>query len=100
MPLAGYAPEANGKIRVPGIWDNQGYGTETDKLRHSFIGKGWYKRQVTIPQAWAGPRVFLASPGSAVTPRYGSTESYLGEHLGAVSAFEYDVTNMPNRAGR
>ena len=25
MPLPGYAPEANGKIHVPGVWDNQGY---------------------------------------------------------------------------
>ena len=30
MPLPGYAPAAKGTIRVPGIWDNQGYGTETD----------------------------------------------------------------------
>ena len=45
MPLPGYAPTANGKIQVPGIWDNQGYGVETDKVRHNFVGKGWYKRQ-------------------------------------------------------
>ena len=38
MPLPGYAPEANGKIQVPGIWDNQGYGTETDIVRHNFVG--------------------------------------------------------------
>jgi len=40
MPLPGYAPTANGKIRVPGTWGNQGYGTETRELRHQFIGKG------------------------------------------------------------
>ena len=63
MPRPGYASTANGKIRVPGIWDNQGYGTETDKLRHSFIGKSWYQRQVEIPRSWAGRRVFLKFTG-------------------------------------
>ena len=93
MPLPGYAAAANGKIRVPGIWDNQGYGTETDKLRHSFIGKGWYKRQVTIPPGWAGRRVFLAITGVCRYAKVWIDDNYLGEHLGAVSAFEYDVTD-------
>jgi len=94
MPLAGYAPEANGTIRVPGIWDNQGYGTETDKLRHSFIGKGWYQRQVTIPQAWAAHRVFLAITGICRYAKVWIDGNYLGEHIGAVSAFEYDVSQF------
>ena len=38
-------------------WHNQGYGTETEKLRHNFVGKGWYKRTVEIPGAWAGRRL-------------------------------------------
>ena len=63
MPLPGYAPEAKGTIRVPGIWDNQGYGTENDKVRHNFVGKGWYKRQVTIPESWAGKKAFLVITG-------------------------------------
>ena len=92
MPLPGYAPTAQGTIRVPGIWDNQGYGTQTDKLRHSFIGKGWYKRQVTIPQAWAARRAFLALTGICRYAKVWIDEEFLGEHVGAVSAFEYDVT--------
>jgi hypothetical protein len=32
MPLPGYAATADGTIRVPGIWDNQGYGTEIRDL--------------------------------------------------------------------
>ena len=63
MPLPGYAPEANGTIRVPGVWDNQGYGTKNEKVRHNFVGKGWYKRQVEIPQSWAGRRAFLVITG-------------------------------------
>ena len=51
MPRPGYAPRPTARFCVPGIWDNQGYGVETARMRHSFVGKGWYKRQVTIPRA-------------------------------------------------
>ena len=73
MPLAGYAPTADGTIRVPGIWDNQGYGRESEKLRHDFAGKGWYKRQIEIPRQWAGRRCFWWSAARAATPKRGST---------------------------
>jgi len=92
MPLPGYAAEANGKILVPGIWDNQGYGTATDKVQHNFVGKGWYKRQVEIPATWAGRRVFLIVTG---VNRYSKTwvnGRFVGEHIGCVSSKEWDIT--------
>ena len=92
MPLPGYAPSANGKIIVPGIWDAQGYGPETAKLRHNFVGKGWYKRQVTLPQAEAGRRVFLRITGVHRYAKVWAEGGYLGEHIGYLSAFEFDIT--------
>ncbi len=92
MPLPGYAPEANGMIRVPGIWDNQGYGVETDKVRHNFVGKGWYKRQVDIPRLWAGRRVFFIITGVSRSAKAWVNGRCLGEHIGFVSAFEWEVT--------
>ena len=94
MPLPGYAPEANGAIQVPGIWDNQGYGTETDRLRHNMPGKGWYRRTVRIPASWRGQRIFLCVGG---VHRYAKTwveGHYLGEHIGFLSTFEYDLTDI------
>ena len=92
MPLPGYAPTANGTIRVPGIWDNQGYGTETSKVRHNFVGKGWYRRQVEIPKSWTGRRVFLAITGATRYAKVWINEKCLGEHVGYLSVFELDVT--------
>jgi beta-galactosidase len=92
MPLAGYAANANGTIRVPGIWDNQGYGVETDKMRHNFVGKGWYKRQVEIPRAWEGQRVFLRISGVSRYAKAWIDDHFLGEHIGYLSAQEYEVT--------
>lgn len=92
MPLPGYAPEANGKIRVPGVWDNQGYGTATSKVRHSYVGKGWYKRQIEVPRNWSGRRIFLIIGGVQRYAKVWVDDHLLGEHIGCVSIQEYDVT--------
>ena len=92
MPLPGYAPEANGKIRVPGIWDNQGYGKESEKLRHDFAGKGWYRRTVEIPKSWNGKRAFLVITGVSRYAKVWIDNHFLGEHIGFLSTFEYDLT--------
>ncbi|MDD5520804.1 MAG: glycoside hydrolase family 2 TIM barrel-domain containing protein [Kiritimatiellae bacterium] len=92
MPLPGYAPTAKGRIRVPGIWDNQGYGVETAKVHHNFVGKGWYRREVKIPKAWKGKKIFLAITGVNRYAKAWINENYLGEHIGCVSAFEWDIT--------
>ena len=81
-----------GTIRVPGAWGAQGYGRETDKARHHFVGKGWYRRQVQIPEGWRGRRIFLTIGG---VHRYAKTWVNgvpLGAHVGYLSAFEYDIT--------
>lgn len=80
-------------IQVPGAWEAQGYGDATDKLKHHFIGKGWYKRVVEIPAAWSGRRVFLCIGG---VHRYASVwvnGTAFGEHIGCLSPFEYDITD-------
>ena len=92
MPLPGYAATADGTIRVPGIWDNQGYGTETDNARHNFVGKGWYRRQVEIPRAWAGKRTFLVVTGVCRYAKAWINDRFLGEQIGYLSVQEYEVT--------
>lgn len=94
MPRPGDAPEANGSIRVPGIWDNQGYGTETPKVRHNFVGLGWYRRTIAVPADWAGRRVFLSIGGVHRYAKVWVNGHYLGEHIGYLSEFEFDVTEQ------
>ena len=53
----------NDAIQVPGAWQAQGYGTETDKLRHAYDGKAWYRREVAIPREWGSKRLFLCIGG-------------------------------------
>ena len=80
-------------IQVPGAWEAQGFGAETEKLRHHFIGKGWYKRQVEVPAEWAGRRVFLCIGGVHRYADLWVNGTFLGEHIGCLSPFEYDITD-------
>jgi hypothetical protein len=92
MPAPGYAPGANGKICVPGIWDNQGYGKATDKFHHHFEGKGWYQREIAIPREWKRRRVFLVITGVCRYSKTWINGQFLGEHVGYVSVQEHDIT--------
>jgi len=80
------------QILVPGAWGAQGFGQPAPKVRHSFVGKGWYRRQVDIPEAWRGRRVFLTIGGVHRYSRTWVNGAPLGEHIGYLSDFEYDIT--------
>ncbi|MBM4038757.1 MAG: hypothetical protein FJ290_09600 [Planctomycetes bacterium] len=79
-------------IQVPGAWDAQGFGAETPKLRHNFVGKGWYRRQVNIPAEWKGKRLFLTIGGIHRYAKVWVNGSCLGEHIGYLSPFEREIT--------
>ncbi len=86
------AKKLSGTIIVPGAWDAQGYGPETDKMRHNFIGKGWYKRTVYVPAAGEGHRFYLKFGGVYRDVRVWVNGREAGYHIGYVSQFEFDVT--------
>ncbi|MCP4645208.1 MAG: hypothetical protein GY851_32500 [bacterium] len=81
-------------IQVPGSWDAQGFGDETDKVHHLFYGKGWYRKTVSVPQDWAGKRLFLCIGGVHRYAKVWVNEQLLGEHIGYLSPFEYEVTAL------
>ena len=80
------------QIRVPGAWSAQGFGEPAQKVRHHFEGKGWYRRQVRIPREWRGRRVFLTIGGVHRYAKVWANGKFLGEHIGYLSDFEYDIT--------
>ncbi|NIA12823.1 MAG: hypothetical protein GWP08_01990 [Nitrospiraceae bacterium] len=81
-------------IQVPGAWDAQGFGEETEKLQHNYVGKGWYRRQATIPAQWQGRRVFVCFGGVYRSAKVWVNGQLVGQHLGYVSNFEFDVTSF------
>lgn len=81
-------------IRVPGAWDAQGFGAETEKVHHNFVGVGWYARKVDVPAAWAGKRVFLCLRGVHRASKTWVNGRYLGEHIGYLTPVEYEITQI------
>jgi hypothetical protein len=79
-------------ITVPGAWDAQGFGAETEKMKHNFIGKGWYKRTIIVPQVSGGQRLFLRFGGVYRSVRAWVNGEEVGQHVGYVSEFEFDIT--------
>ncbi|MDO5113882.1 MAG: hypothetical protein Q4E67_05860, partial [Planctomycetia bacterium] len=64
------------KIQVPGIWETQGVGepgsgTTWDclwdcsqwNLRHQYLGNVAYQKEIEIPAAWKGKKIFLKVGG-------------------------------------
>jgi hypothetical protein len=92
MPREGYALDARGEIRVPGVWSNQGYGTATAHAHHNFIGKGWYKKSVKVPSDWQNLRIFLKVTGVMRYSKIWVDQHYLGEHIGFLSIQEHELT--------
>lgn len=80
------------KIKVPGAWDAQGFGPETEKMRHNFIGKGWYKRKVMVPEASGDQHFILRFGGVYRSVRAWVNDQEVGRHVGYVSSFEFDIT--------
>ncbi|NQT89371.1 beta galactosidase jelly roll domain-containing protein, partial [bacterium] len=89
-----FDPEApfQDSIRVPGAWGAQGHGSPTDKVRHHFEGAAWYRRSVRVPDAWRHKRVFLTLGGVHRYAKVWVNGVLLGEHIGYLSAFEYEIT--------
>ncbi|MDO4586102.1 MAG: glycoside hydrolase family 2 TIM barrel-domain containing protein [Planctomycetia bacterium] len=96
MPLEGYAPEANGTIKVPGIWDNQGYGTPNDKVHHNAVGKAWYKRTVSIPKDWNSEEslYFVITGVSRYAKVWINGISVGEEAIGCIGKHEWDVSSL------
>ncbi len=79
-------------ITVPGAWQAQGYGKDGDKLWHNYEGKAWYKRQVRLPKAAPGQRLFLCVGGVHRSAEVWVNGVCLGQHIGYLSPFEFELT--------
>ena len=87
-------PHVAGNIRVPGIWDAQGYGQPTDKVKHNFVGQGWYRREMRIPGNWPrGHSMFLVLEGISRYAKVWIDGKLIGpEARGCIGSHEWDIT--------
>ena len=90
----GYAPKEPGKIQVPGIWDAQGYGEPNDKVKHNFVGKGWYQRSFDAPKNWDSDNsVYLVLEGISRSAKVWIDGKQVGDEVvGCIGSHEFNVT--------
>lgn len=96
-----------GKISVPGAWQTQGYGppggsipssvvgsdiTPSVYLRHNLTARCLYVREIQVPAAWRGKRVFLCVRRVYRYADVTVNATHIGDYEGFSSPFEFDVT--------
>ena len=94
------------KIAVPGCWEAQGVGEPgmgvpwfcadqaPKALRHRFIGVGWYRRRVRLPENWRGKRVWIKFGGVRALGWCwvnGTPVAHLDTYCGT---YKFDVTHL------
>ena len=74
-------------ITVPGNWDTlPAYSTH--------IGKGWYRRTLTVSTAWQGKHIRLKFDAVYETSEVWLNGTSLGTHRGGYTPFEFNVTKL------
>ena len=96
------------KIRVPGIWEDQGVGEAAPlparvcyggvrhdfPLRHSFVGNGWYRRTAEIPREWSGKRIWLKVGGVASQGWFWVNGRPVAHVLDYCASRKYEITSL------
>ena len=100
-------------LRVPGCWEAQGVGTPGEHnllsplnlkmnyveagMKTEYEGIGWYRKEISIPSAWAGQQVWLKFGGvNAVGRAYvnGTPVADLGGAGQYCGTYKFNVTDL------
>ena len=57
-------------------------------------GVGWYRKKICLPGQWAGKRIHIRFLAVAAKAKVWVNGHEAGEHLGAYSSFEFDITDF------
>jgi len=74
------------RILVPFGWGSPASGVKDE------ADIGWYRRDITVPAAWKGKRVFLVIGASDHDTSCWFDGAKLGEHSGGYTPFEFELT--------
>jgi beta-galactosidase len=101
-PWAGARP-----IQVPGCWEAQGVGTPgmgdswdckwdhcAKPLRAIYKGDAWYRKTVTIPEAWRGQRIWLKVGGVRSQAWFWVNQTPVAWVDTYCGTYKYDITDL------
>ena len=76
-------------VHLPHTWNSDAYMT-----RDYFRGKGFYTKNITIPENFKGKRIYLKFDGAASKSEVSIDGKAVGSHIGAYSPHILDVTDF------
>ena len=94
-----YAPGAAGfdrSILVPFPWESKLSGVEAPQYK----GVAWYRRTFSVPEEWAGRRVWLCFGAVDWKATVWVNGQQVGEHEGGYTPFRFDITDELRPDGR
>lgn len=74
-------------VHLPHTWNTDAY-TKKDYYR----GIGWYRRRISLPQAWKGKQVYLKLDAASKAAAVYLNGKPVGEHAGGYTACTFDLT--------
>lgn len=84
------------QITVPFGWESKLSGIQ-DTQGHQI---GWYRREIQVPKAWAGLRVWLRFEAVDWAARVWVNGQEVGRHDGGYTPFAFDITGHVKPGGR
>jgi beta-galactosidase len=92
-------------LQVPGCWEAQGIGgpgnstpTPPERsvrpLRGSYVGTGWYRKEVPLPKEWAGKQVWLKIGGVHAQGWFWVNGTQVGHNDCYCGTYKYNVTDL------
>lgn len=95
----------NQKIKVPGSWQGQGFGSDKEEtvwdfrlnartFRAYYHGTGWYGRFFMAPEKWKNKRLWLLFGGAHPTAEVWVNGRKAGENHVPMAPFGFEITDM------
>ena len=94
-------------IQVPGCWEAQGVGTPgmgdswdckwdhcAKPLRSVYMGDGWYRKTVSIPESWRGRRIWLKVGGVRSQGCFWVNQTPVAWVDNYCGTYKYDITDL------
>ena len=92
-------------LQVPSCWEAQGVGgpgnstTVTPErsirpLRGSYVGTGWYRKELALPAAWTGKQVWLKIGGVHAQGWFWVNGTYVGHNACYCGTYKYNITDL------
>ena len=65
-----------------------------------YRGIGWYRKEFAVPESWKGKRIVIRFEAACSVATVWVNGQLLGQHKGAWTPFEFDITELVEPGGR